>query len=74
MSSWIEIIGFAGSVLTVVTYLTRRMVQLRMIAIASSLCFAVYGTMIWRPPLILMEAVLLPLNGWRLYQIAIEEA
>ena len=52
MSSWIEIIGFAGSVLTVVTYLTRRMVQLRMIAIASSLCFAVYGIMIWTPPLI----------------------
>lgn len=74
MNSWIEIIGFAGSILTVVTYLTRRMVQLRMMAIASSLCFAVYGTMIGSPPLILMEAVLLPLNGWRLYQISMEDA
>lgn len=63
MSSWIEIIGFACGVLTVVTYLTRRMAQLCMMAIASSLCFAVYGTMIWSPPLILMEAVLLPLTG-----------
>ncbi|CDZ52334.1 YgjV family protein [Neorhizobium galegae] len=74
MNSWIEIIGFAGSFLTVITYLTQRMVQLRVLAIASSLCFAVYGTMIGSPPLILMEVALLPINAWRLYQIATEEA
>jgi drug/metabolite transporter (DMT)-like permease len=73
MNSWIEIVGFAGSFLTVVTYLTQRMVQLRVMAIASSLCFAFYGTMIGSPPLILMEVVLLPVNAWRLYQIAMEE-
>ncbi|WP_037088554.1 YgjV family protein [Neorhizobium vignae] len=72
MDSWIEIVGFAGSFLTVITYLTQRMVQLRVLAIASSLCFAVYGTMIGSPPLILMEAALLPINAWRLYQIAME--
>lgn len=72
MNSWIEMIGFAGSFLTVVTYLTQRMVQLRMMAIASSLCFAFYGTMIGSPPLIFMEAMLLPINTWRLYQVARE--
>ncbi|WP_037088575.1 YgjV family protein [Neorhizobium vignae] len=60
MDSWIEIVGFAGSFLTVITYLTHRMVQLRVMAKASSLCFAVYGTMIGSPPLIFMEAALLP--------------
>jgi hypothetical protein len=72
--SWIEIIGFAGSFLTVVTYLMRSMVRLRIIAIASSLCFAFYGSMIGSPPLVLMEAVLLPLNAYRLYQIGKEQA
>jgi hypothetical protein len=50
------------------------MVRLRVIAIASSLCFAFYGSMIGSPPLILMEAVLLPLNTYRLYQIGKEQA
>lgn len=66
---WIELIGYAGTGLTVVAYAMRSSIRLRIAGILSSLAFLVYGALTQSYPIVLMEMVLLPLNLWRLVQM-----
>ena len=65
----IEGIGWAASILTVATYAVNTMIPLRILAIVSSVFFLIYGvlTEIW--PMVVMEALLLPINAYRFWQI-----
>ena len=67
--SWIELIGFCGSILAVWTYWMREMIPLRIVAVLGCICFLTYGILIRSYPLIAMEATLLPINAYRLLQL-----
>ena len=66
---WIEAVGWAASALTVATYAMNTMMTLRILALLSSVCFLIYGyaNALW--PLMAMEATLLPINAYRLWQL-----
>ena len=66
---WIEVIGFCGSLLAILTYWMREMIPLRIAAVAGSVCFLTYGILIASYPVILMEATLLPINLYRLFEL-----
>lgn len=66
---WIEAFGYAGTAFTILAYSMRRLMPLRIVAILSSAAFLVYAGLIGSAPLMLMEAVLLPINTWRLVEL-----
>ena len=66
---WIEALGYAGTAFTVLAYSMRRLMPLRIVAILSSVSFLVYAGLIGSAPLMLMEAILLPINTWRLIEL-----
>ncbi len=44
------------------------MINLRIVAICSNFAFIAYALMLNLPPVLVLHAILLPLNGWRLAQ------
>lgn len=72
MSDWIEIIGFAGTGLTLAAWGMRDATHLRVAGMASSVAFLAYGLLSESWPVVATEAVLLPLNGFRLWQLRAE--
>ena len=66
---WIETVGWLASALTVATYAMNTMMPLRILAIASSMCFAIYAAVLQLWPLLAMELILLPINIYRLWQL-----
>ena len=67
--NWIEAVGYAGTGLTVLAYGMRNLVPLRIAGILSSVAFLTYGVLTKSYPLVLMEAVLLPINTYRLLEL-----
>lgn len=65
----IEAIGWAGSIFTVATYSMNTMMPLRILAIASCVCFGIYAALLGLWPLLIMDLILLPINLYRLWQI-----
>lgn len=65
----IEAFGWAGSLLTVATYSMNTMLPLRLLAIASTICFGIYAALLQLWPLLIMDLILLPINAYRLWQI-----
>jgi Bacterial inner membrane protein len=66
---WIEVIGFCGSALAILTYWMREMIPLRIVAVLGCVCFLAYALLIGAYPLIVMEAILLPINLYRLAEL-----
>jgi len=66
---WIEAFGYAGTGFTILAYSMRRLLPLRVVAILSSASLLIYAGLIGSAPLMLMEAVLLPINAWRLIEL-----
>lgn len=65
----IEVVGWTASALTIATYAMNTMMPLRILALGSSVCFVIYGTVLQLWPLLVMELVLLPINSFRLWQL-----
>jgi CRP/FNR family transcriptional regulator, cyclic AMP receptor protein len=65
----IEILGYVGAVFNVATYSMRTMVPLRIFAITSNLIFITYAAIAGVWPILILHAVLLPLNAWRLREM-----
>jgi len=65
----IEVIGYGGTALTVASYAMRTIIPLRIAAILASLLFIIYGFIIGSWPVIITEAMLVPLNVIRLVQV-----
>jgi len=61
-------VGYLASGLVFATFCTKRMVQLRALAIASNIAFIGYGYLgkLW--PIVILHAAMLPLNIHRLRQ------
>lgn len=67
--NWIEAIGWIASILTVASYSVSTMLPLRILAISSSVCFALYSFTLQLWPLLAMELILLPINIYRFWQV-----
>lgn len=66
---FVEVLGWLAAGTTVAAYAMKTMVPLRIMAIVSSVCFFTYGALSQAWPVMAMEAVLLPLNTWRFWQL-----
>ena len=69
MSLIVEGIGWLAAALTVGAYAAKTMLPLRILAIASSLAFLIYGLLLGLWPMVGMEALLLPINVWRFWEL-----
>ena len=65
----IELLGYVASALVLATFCMRSMFSLRMVAIASNLAFISYALLARIDPVLVLHAVLLPMNVWRLIEI-----
>ena len=61
-----EIVGLAAAACVLATFCMQSMTALRGFAIASNLLFIVYGAAANFLPIVLLHAILLPINGWSL--------
>lgn len=64
----VDLIGFAASALVFLTFCMQTLLPLRIIAIASNIMFIAYGLFAGLVPILILHAVLLPVNIWRTLQ------
>lgn len=64
----VDLIGFAASALVFLTFCMQTLLPLRIIAIASNILFIAYGIFAGLVPILILHAVLLPVNIWRTVQ------
>jgi CRP/FNR family transcriptional regulator, cyclic AMP receptor protein len=65
----IDYIGYLASVMVLCTFCARTMIPLRVIALGSNVAFLAYGGLLHLYPVLLLHAVLMPVNAWRLTEI-----
>jgi len=63
-----DLLGYSAAGLVLLTFLAQSMATLRAIALASNVMFIAYALVAWLPPVLVLHALLLPLNAWRLWQ------
>ncbi len=63
-----ESLGYVASLLVLATFCMRDMVTLRVLAIASNVAFVGYAALAHIHPVLLLHALLLPMNLWRLIE------
>lgn len=66
---WVELIGYAAAILTFCTFYMKTMIPLRIVAIGSNFAFMAYGFAGGLYPVLVLHAILLPLNCIRLFQM-----
>jgi CRP/FNR family transcriptional regulator, cyclic AMP receptor protein len=67
--SWVQLVGYAASLLVFSTFYMKTMIPLRCVAIASNVAFLTYGYFASLYPVFFLHVVLLPLNVFRLRQM-----
>lgn len=67
--SWVDGIGYLGALMTLGTYSMKRMIPLRIIGICANCVFITYGLLAAVYPQLLLHAILLPLNAFRLREM-----
>lgn len=65
----VSIVGYVAAGLVIATLSMRTMVPLRIIGIASNAVFITYGLLIGGTPIVVLHAILFPLNVWRLMEM-----
>ena len=70
--SWIDVLGYAASGLTLATFAQRSMVPMRILALGANVCFIGYGAMGVYLPVLILHLVLLPINLVRLRTLVAE--
>jgi len=66
---WVQLVGYAASLLVFSTFYMKTMIPLRCVAIASNVAFLTYGYVGALYPVFLLHSLLLPLNVFRLRQM-----
>jgi hypothetical protein len=61
--------GYVASTMVLLTFLTKDMRLLRLLAIVSNIAFVTYGLLVWLPPVFCLHLLLLPINTVRLREI-----
>ena len=64
-----EITGYLASALVLLTFMTKDMRVLRIVAILSNVAFIAYGALGWLTPILFLHGLLLPLNVIRLKEL-----
>lgn len=64
-----DLIGYLASGLAFCTFYLKTMIRLRVVALASNVVFIIYGEMGHLLPIMVLHALLLPLNAWRLIEV-----
>lgn len=64
-----EILGYLATAFNIAAYSMRTMIPLRVLAIISNGVFIVYGATGGVYPVLILHAILMPLNAWRLRQM-----
>lgn len=67
--NFLEVIGYVGGVLVFSTFYLKTMIPLRLVAISSNVVYIAYSAMAGLEPILLLHALLLPLNIWRLIEV-----
>ena len=67
--NWIEILGYAASLSVLATFCMSTMIPLRAIALGSNVLFCLYGAAAHIYPVLILHAVLFPINAYRLFQL-----
>jgi CRP/FNR family transcriptional regulator, cyclic AMP receptor protein len=62
-------VGYLASALVFATFFMRARMRLRQVAIASNVAFITYGVVGGVIPVLVLHALLLPLNIWRLWEL-----
>ena len=66
--AWPELVGYLACGLVFLTFCMKRMLALRVIAVASNVAFLIYGAAAGLVPIFVLHAALLPLNIYRTVQ------
>ena len=66
---WVEVIGYVASMLVFCTFYMKTMIPLRVVGILSNVAFITYGAGCRLYPVLILHAILLPLNCVRLIQM-----
>jgi hypothetical protein len=61
--------GYVASAMVMLTFLTKDMRLLRVLAILSNIAFVTYGLLVWLPPVFCLHLLLLPINTVRLREM-----
>ena len=64
-----DTIGYLASGLVLITFAMKDMIQLRIVAMCSNVAFIAYGLSLGLPPVVVLHAILLPMNSWRLWEV-----
>ena len=67
----VEILGYAAVIVNIGVYLTRTMIPLRIFAVVTNCMFIGYAFLTGGYPTLLLNCILLPLNGYRLAEMLI---
>ncbi|WP_430912753.1 cyclic nucleotide-binding domain-containing protein [Methylobacterium sp. sgz302541] len=67
--NWVEAIGYLGTALTITSSAMSTMIPLRIVALVSSVVVITYGACIGSIPVMLTEAIQIPFNAVRLWQM-----
>ena len=70
LHDWPDLLGFAAAGLVLLTFYARSSTAMRAAAIASNLMFIAYAGTQGLLPVLVLHALLLPLNVWRLCEVA----
>jgi CRP/FNR family transcriptional regulator, cyclic AMP receptor protein len=65
----VDLIGYLGVALTVATYAVTTMIPLRILGVAAGCVLLVYAIHTNDIPQLVMELILIPLNGYRLFEM-----
>jgi CRP/FNR family transcriptional regulator, cyclic AMP receptor protein len=66
--SWVTLLGYAASAAVLATFCMSTMIPLRVVALASNVLFMSYGYFDQLYPVLVLHALLLPVNALRLFQ------
>jgi hypothetical protein len=69
MMTVLDLAGYFASTMVLLTFLTKDMRLLRILAIFSNIGFVTYGLLAWLPPVFCLHLILLPVNAHRLREI-----
>lgn len=73
MTTMTDLAGYLASTMVLLTFMTKDMRLLRILAIFSNIAFITYGVLAWLPPVFCLHLLLLPVNVLRLRSLLQEE-
>ncbi|HSN10944.1 MAG TPA: hypothetical protein VLS51_02400 [Propionibacteriaceae bacterium] len=64
----VQLVGYAGSILVVLSFTMRRIVPLRLVSVSGAVVTAVYGLLISAWPVLITNVVIVGIHAWYLYR------